>query len=193
MLLLIDNYDSFTYNLYQYLTELGEDIEVLRNDVFSLAEISGLNPSGVVISPGPGVPSKAGLTEKLIEEFSRKIPMLGVCLGHQAIAEVFGGKIIKSAQLMHGKCGDVFHDGRGLFSGMPSPFTAARYHSLIVERKSLPECLEITAWSRENEIMGIRHKDYPLFGAQFHPESIMTEGGKNFLANFLKITAGARE
>ncbi len=186
MLLLIDNYDSFTYNLYQYLIELGEEVEVLRNDAFSIRAIGELNFSGAVISPGPGVPSRAGMTEEFIREFYKTVPMLGVCLGHQAVAEVFGGKIVKAGRLMHGKCGDVFHDGKGLFSGIPSPFTAARYHSLIVRREELPECLEITARSAEGEIMAVRHREHPVFGVQFHPESIMTADGKKLLSNFLK-------
>ncbi len=185
MLLLIDNYDSFTYNLYQYLRELGEDIRVLRNDAFTIADIKDLSPAGIVVSPGPGVPSKAGLTERVIEEFCESLPMLGVCLGHQALAEVFGGRISKAEMLMHGKCGDVFHDGRGLFSGIPSPFTAARYHSLIVDRDGLPDCFEVAAWSSEEEIMAVRHREHPLFGVQFHPESIMTPEGRNLLRNFL--------
>jgi anthranilate synthase/aminodeoxychorismate synthase-like glutamine amidotransferase len=190
MLLLIDNYDSFTYNLYQYLSELGEEVKVFRNDAFSLDGLKKLKPSGIVISPGPGLPSKAGLTEKVIEEFHESLPVLGVCLGHQAIAEVFGGRISKARLLMHGKCGDIFHNGERVFSGIPSPFTATRYHSLIVERKGLPPCFEITAWSREEEIMGIRHKNRPLFGVQFHPESIMTLEGKKLLSNFLKEIKG---
>ena len=191
MLLLIDNYDSFTYNLYQYLSELGEDITVLRNDAFTIGDIRDLKPAGIVISPGPGVPSKAGLTERTIEEFSQRLPILGVCLGHQAIAEVFGGRISRARTLMHGKCGEVFHDGSGIFTGLPSPFIAARYHSLIVERDGLPGCFDVAAWSREEEIMAVKHRERPLFGVQFHPESIMTPGGKKLLRNFLKYVKPA--
>lgn len=187
MILMIDNYDSFTYNLVQYLGELGEDLKVFRNDKISIEKIRRLKPKRIVISPGPGTPDDAGISKEVIREFGGKIPVLGVCLGHQCIGEVYGGKVIQAKRLMHGKTSMIYHNGKDIFKGLPNPFEATRYHSLLVERKSLPKSLEITAWTKENEIMGLRHKDYPLFGVQFHPESILTKAGKDILRNFLNI------
>jgi anthranilate synthase component 2 len=188
MLLMIDNYDSFTYNLVQYFGELGEDVRVIRNDKITLEEIENLAPERIVISPGPCSPEEAGISVAAIKEFAGKIPILGVCLGHQAIGAAFSGKVIRSAYLMHGKTSPIHHDGRELFKGLPNPFEATRYHSLIVERSTLPECLEVTAWVAEGEIMGLRHRELPLWGVQFHPESILTVGGMDILANFLEMT-----
>jgi anthranilate synthase/aminodeoxychorismate synthase-like glutamine amidotransferase len=185
MLLMIDNYDSFTYNLVQYLGELGEEIEVFRNDKISIEEIEKLNPEVLVISPGPGTPQDAGISLEVIQHFTGKIPILGVCLGHQCIGESFGGKIISAPTLMHGKTSLIRHTGKELYKDIPNPFEATRYHSLIIERESLPDCLEIDAWTEEQEIMGVRHKEEPLFGVQFHPESILTREGKVLLNNFL--------
>lgn len=185
MLLLIDNYDSFTYNLYQYLAELGAEILVRRNDQITLAEIEELQPERIVISPGPCTPSEAGLSCQIIETFGPRIPLLGVCLGHQAIGQVYGGRVIRAAQLMHGKTSLIYHQGEGVFTGLPQPFEANRYHSLIVERASLPDILEITAETEDGVIMGLRHREYPVEGVQFHPESIMTPEGKTLLQNFL--------
>ncbi len=187
MILMIDNYDSFTYNLVQYLGELGQNLKVFRNDKISIEKIRKLKPERIAISPGPGTPSDAGISKDVIREFAGKIPLLGVCLGHQCIGEVFGGKIIQAKKLMHGKTSMIYHNEKGIFRGIPNPFEATRYHSLLVERKSLPNALEITAWTKQNEIMGLEHKQYPLFGVQFHPESILTKEGKNILKNFLKI------
>ena len=184
---MIDNYDSFTYNLVQYLGELGEELKVFRNDKISVEKIRGMRPQRIVISPGPGTPDDAGISKDVIREFAGKIPILGVCLGHQCIGEVYGGKVIRAKRLMHGKTSMIYHDAKRIFKGLANPFEATRYHSLLVERKSLPKCLEITAWTKEKEIMGLRHKDYPLFGVQFHPESILTKVGKDILRNFLKI------
>jgi len=186
MILMIDNYDSFTYNLVQYLGELGADIRVFRNDKISLSRIKKLKPERIVISPGPGRPENAGISCDVIKGFGGKVPILGVCLGHQCIGYVYGGRIISAKSLMHGKTSLIFHDRKTIFKSIPSPFEATRYHSLIVERRSLPSCLEITAWTKEKEIMGLKHKDYPLWGVQFHPESILTRQGKAILANFLK-------
>jgi len=186
MILMIDNYDSFTYNLVQYLGELGEDLKVIRNDKVTLGRIKRLRPKRIVISPGPGFPKDAGISNDVIREFAGKIPILGVCLGHQCIAEVFGGRIIKASKPMHGKISKIYHNGKDIFKGIPNPFEATRYHSLIVERKTLPSCLEITARTRKKEIMGLKHKKYPVYGVQFHPESILTDNGKKLLANFLK-------
>ena len=186
MILMIDNYDSFTYNLVQYLGELGEDIRVFRNDKITVNKIKKLRPGKIVISPGPGRPENAGISCDVIREFGGKVPILGVCLGHQCIGYVYAGRIIGAKRLMHGKTSLIFHDRKTIFKGIPNPFEATRYHSLIVERKSLPRCLEITAWTREKEIMGLKHKDYPLWGVQFHPESILTKQGKAILANFLR-------
>ncbi|MDD5593551.1 MAG: aminodeoxychorismate/anthranilate synthase component II [Candidatus Margulisbacteria bacterium] len=187
MILMIDNYDSFTYNLVQYLGELGQQLKVYRNDKISVAAIKKLRPSHIVISPGPGVPSRAGVSEEVIRSFAGKIPILGVCLGHQAIGEVFGGKIIRKKVVMHGKTSAIYHDGQTIFKGLPNPFTATRYHSLLVDRKSLPDELAISAWTKEGEIMGLRHKKFKIEGVQFHPESILTEAGKHLLKNFLTL------
>ncbi len=187
MILMIDNYDSFTYNLVQYLGELGEELKVVRNDKITVQEIEKLKPSRIVISPGPGRPSDAGISCEAIKYFAGKMPILGVCLGEQAIGEVFGGKVVRSDKLMHGKTSVVHHDGKTIFKSLPNPFTATRYHSLIVEKKSLPDCLEVSAWTDEDEIMGLRHKEYKVEGVQFHPESILTEAGKKLLANFLAL------
>jgi para-aminobenzoate synthetase component II len=189
MILVIDNYDSFTYNLVQYLGELGEKIEVRRNDEIDLAGIEELAPDHILISPGPCTPNEAGISLSLIEHFKGKIPILGVCLGHQSIGQAFGGDVIRAERLMHGKTSQIHHDGKGLFEGLPNPFTATRYHSLIVKRETLPEVLEVTAWTDENEIMGLRHKEHPIEGVQFHPESIITENGLTMLRNFLKKNA----
>lgn len=187
MVLMIDNYDSFTYNLVQYLGELGARVKVFRNDKISLEGIRGLKPEKIVISPGPGRPEEAGISLELIKEFAGKVPIFGVCLGHQCIGESFGGKIIPARKLMHGKVSMIYHDRKGIFSAMDNPFPATRYHSLVVEKKSFPENLEITAWTKDGEIMGLRHRKLPVFGVQFHPESIMTEGGKKLLNNFLSL------
>ncbi len=189
MLLMIDNYDSFTYNLVQYLGELGEEVLVKRNDEISIAEIEALAPARIVISPGPCSPSEAGISVATIEKFAGKIPLLGVCLGHQSIGQAFGGKIVHAKTLMHGKTSQVIHTHLGVFAGLPSPYRATRYHSLVIERESCPDCLEITAWTDDGEIMGVRHKTLPIEGVQFHPESIMTEHGHALLNNFLKNTA----
>ena len=186
MLLMIDNYDSFTFNLVQYLGELGEDVLVKRNDEVTLGEIEKLAPSKIVISPGPCSPNEAGISLATIEKFAGKIPLLGVCLGHQAIGQAFGGRIVHAKTLMHGKTSQVTHAGLGVFAELPSPFRATRYHSLVIERESCPDCLEITAWTDDGEIMGVRHKSLPIEGVQFHPESIMTEHGHQLLRNFLK-------
>jgi anthranilate synthase/aminodeoxychorismate synthase-like glutamine amidotransferase len=193
MLLMIDNYDSFTYNLVQYFGELGEDIEVFRNDKISIPEIEKLDPEVLVISPGPGTPQDAGISLDVIKHFAGKIPLLGVCLGHQCIGESFGGKIVSAPTLMHGKTSSIHHSGNDLFKGLPNPFEATRYHSLIIEKESLPDCLEITAWTEEKEIMGVRHKTQSLFGVQFHPESILTKEGKVLLNNFLLHTRAVQK
>ncbi len=189
MILMIDNYDSFTYNLVQYLAELGEVVKVFRNDALTIKDIQKLNPaaSQIVISPGPGRPEDAGISCEVIRQFSGKIPILGVCLGHQAIGYVFGGKIVGAKKLMHGKTSQIYHNKKDIFKGIPNPFLATRYHSLLVEKKSLPEPLEIIAETKENEIMGLKHKAYPLWGVQFHPESILTKCGKQILDNFIKL------
>ncbi|MFB4165029.1 aminodeoxychorismate/anthranilate synthase component II [Alteribacillus sp. JSM 102045] len=185
MILMIDNYDSFTYNLVQYLGEMGEELVVRRNDKITIEEIEELGPDYLMVSPGPCSPDEAGISIKAIEYFSGKIPVFGVCLGHQSIAQAFGGKVIRSDRLMHGKTSEVSHDKQSVYKGLPNPFTATRYHSLIVERESLPDCFEITSWTDEGEIMGIRHKSLPVEGVQFHPESIMTGEGKKLLRNFV--------
>jgi len=185
MILVIDNYDSFTYNLVQYLGELGAELSVYRNDKIDLAAIEKLDPERIIISPGPGYPSDAGISEPLIRAFAGRVPILGVCLGHQALGEVFGGNIVRADRLMHGKTSMIHHDGRGIFRGVKNPFEATRYHSLLVERGSLPDSLIITAETKEKEIMGLKHKDYDLCGVQFHPESILTGEGKHILKNFL--------
>ena len=186
MILMIDNYDSFTYNLVQYMGELGADIRVERNDRISIDEIESLAPKKIVISPGPCTPAKAGISVEVIKYFSGKVPVLGVCLGHQSVGAAFGGEIIKAGKLMHGKTSEVRHDGKTLFKNLPNPFTATRYHSLVLNRKTLPDCFEITAESDDNEIMGIRHKELPVEGVQFHPESILTPSGKDLLKNFIE-------
>ncbi len=186
MLLMIDNYDSFTYNLVQYLGELKQDVAVFRNDEIDLARVAALAPSHIVISPGPCTPNEAGISVPVINEFSGKIPILGVCLGHQSIGQAFGGKIVHAKELMHGKTSMIHHNDVGVFHGLPNPFRATRYHSLVIERDSLPDCLEITAWTDDGEIMGVRHKTLPVEGVQFHPESILTEYGHEMLANFLR-------
>jgi len=191
MILVIDNYDSFTYNLVQYLGELGEEVVVHRNDEIDIAGIEALKPDHILISPGPCTPNEAGISMEVIAYFKGKIPILGVCLGHQSIGQVFGGNVIRAEKLMHGKTSEMHHNGAGLFEGLPSPFTATRYHSLIVERESLPDCLEITAETADGEIMGLRHREYPIVGLQFHPESIMTDHGHRMLSNFLRLRAGA--
>ena len=186
MILMIDNYDSFTYNLVQYLGELGEEESVFRNAEITLEQVEALHPSRVVISPGPCTPAEAGISVPLIQRFAGKLPILGVCLGHQSIGQAFGGKIVHAAQLMHGKTSDIRHADAGVFHGLPNPLTATRYHSLVIEKKNLPTCLEVTAWTDDGEIMGIRHRDLPVEGVQFHPESILTDKGHELLANFLR-------
>ncbi len=188
MLVMIDNFDSFTYNLYQYLMQMGAEVRVARNNRLTLEELEALEPRGLVISPGPGRPEDAGITLAAIERFSGRIPVLGVCLGHQAIALAFGGRVVPARRLMHGKTSAVTSDGRELFQGVQSPFEAMRYHSLAVARESLPACLEVTAEAEDGEVMGLRHRSHPTEGVQFHPESIMTTVGKRLLRNFLKMT-----
>jgi anthranilate synthase component 2 len=188
MLLMIDNYDSFTYNLVQYFSELGETVEVHRNDKITVAGIVARNPARLVISPGPCSPDEAGISVAAIRELAGQLPILGVCLGHQALGQAFGGRIVRAERLMHGKTSPVHHDGRELFQGLANPFDATRDHSLLIERASLPACLEVTAWTAEGEIMGVRHRELPLWGVQFHPESILTVAGKQLLRNFLELT-----
>jgi para-aminobenzoate synthetase component 2 len=190
MILVIDNYDSFTYNLVQYLGELGEEIVVKRNDEIDLAGIEALRPDHILISPGPCSPNEAGISLSLIDHFKGKIPIFGVCLGHQSIGQAFGGDVVRAEKLMHGKTSQIHHDGKSLFEGLESPFTATRYHSLIVKRETLPDCLEISAETAEGEIMALRHKEYAIEGVQFHPESIITDHGHSMLRNFLRHTAG---
>lgn len=185
MLLMIDNYDSFTYNLVQYLGELGQEVAVYRNDEIDLDKVAALNPDHIVISPGPCTPNEAGISVPLIKAFAGKIPLLGVCLGHQSIGQAFGGNIIHAKQLMHGKTSLIYHNDVGVFKGLPNPYTATRYHSLVIEKETLPDCLEITAWTDDGEIMGVRHKTLAVEGVQFHPESILTEYGHELLNNFL--------
>lgn len=185
MLLMIDNYDSFTYNLVQYLSEIGQEVKVYRNDKITIEEVYKLNPKYIVISPGPCTPNEAGISLELINSFKGKVPILGVCLGHQSIGQAFGGKIIHAQTIMHGKTSQIFHENTGVFNGIKSPFTATRYHSLVIDKKSLPDCFDITAWTDDNEIMGIKHKDLPIEGVQFHPESILSEYGHDLLKNFL--------
>lgn len=186
MILLIDNYDSFTWNLYQYFCELGAEVQVRRNDVLTLARIDALNPQKIVISPGPCTPDDAGISLAVIRHYAGRIPMLGVCLGHQAMAQAFGATVVRAAKVMHGKTSPITHNGQGVFRGLPSPLTVTRYHSLIVDPATLPECFEITAWSETQEIMGIRHREWDLEGVQFHPESILSEHGHALLENFLR-------
>jgi anthranilate synthase/aminodeoxychorismate synthase-like glutamine amidotransferase len=188
---ILDNYDSFTFNLVQYLGELGAEIEVARNDQLTPADILAKSPDGIVISPGPCTPKEAGISMEVIRQLGGKIPILGVCLGHQCLGQVYGGKVIRAAEIMHGKVSSIHHNGSVLFEGVENPFTATRYHSLIVERSSLPDCLEITAWTEDQTIMGLRHKSFPVFGVQFHPESILTTVGKSILTNFLGVTTAA--
>ena len=186
MLLMIDNYDSFTYNIVQYFGELGEDVRVYRNDEITIEQIEALNPDRICISPGPKAPAQAGISVAVLKHFAGKKPILGVCLGHQAIGEAFGGKVIRAKQVMHGKTSLIAHTGVGVFTGLPSPFTVIRYHSLAIERASLPSCLEVTAWTDDGEIMGVRHREYDIEGVQFHPESILSEHGHALLKNFLE-------
>ncbi|HBS41700.1 MAG TPA: anthranilate/aminodeoxychorismate synthase component II [Oceanospirillales bacterium] len=191
MLLMIDNYDSFTYNVVQYLLELGADVKVVRNNEITVEEIAALNPDHIVVSPGPCNPDKAGVSMAAIDAFAGKIPVLGICLGHQSIGQVYGGDIIRAGQVMHGKTSDIYHNGTGVFAGLPSPFRATRYHSLVIDKNHLPEVLEVTAWTQNpdgsvEEIMGVRHKTLAVEGVQFHPESILSEYGHELLANFLK-------
>ncbi len=187
MILVIDNYDSFTYNLVQYVGELGEDVEVFRNDKIDINGIRALSPERIIISPGPGRPNEAGISESVIKEFGGKVPILGVCLGHQAIGEVYGANIVRSDKIMHGKTSEVYHNGKDIFKNIPNPFTATRYHSLVIEQTSLKNPLELIAWTHDKEIMAVRHRDMPVWGVQFHPESILTLEGKNILKNFLEI------
>ena len=186
MLLLIDNYDSFTYNLYQYLSELGEEVKVARNNEISIPEIEKMRPARIVISPGPSTPQNAGISNDIIKLFGARLPVLGVCLGHQCIGYSYGGIVAQAKQIMHGKSSLIHHDQRGVFAGLPNPFSAIRYHSLVIRREHLPDCLEVTAWTDDGEIMGVRHKQFAVEGVQFHPESFMTEHGKEILRNFLK-------
>jgi anthranilate synthase/aminodeoxychorismate synthase-like glutamine amidotransferase len=187
MIVVIDNYDSFTYNLVQYLGMLGAEMVVLRNDETSIPDIESLQPERIMISPGPCSPNEAGLSCEVIEHFSGQVPVFGVCLGHQCIAQVFGGKVVRAERLMHGKTSEMHHGESGVFAGLPNPFIATRYHSLIVDRGSLPDELEITAWTDEDEIMGLKHKELPVHGVQFHPESVLTQGGMQMMENFLKL------
>ena len=185
MLLIIDNYDSFTYNLVQYFGELGAEMKIVRNDALTVDEVKALKPERICISPGPCTPTEAGISCELIEKLGPTTPILGVCLGHQSIGQVYGGDVVRAAQLMHGKTSPILHEGKSVFAGLPSPFEATRYHSLIVKRETLPDCLEITAWTADGVIMGLRHKEHPVHGVQFHPESILTQDGKRILENFL--------
>jgi anthranilate synthase component 2 len=192
MLLMIDNYDSFTYNLVQYFGELGEEILVYRNDKISIQEIEDLAPERIVVSPGPCTPNEAGISLELIEHFKGKLPLLGVCLGHQSIGQAFGGRIVHAKEIMHGKTSEIYHNNNDVFAGLDNPFTATRYHSLVIEQETLPDCLEVTAWTQTeagevDEIMGVRHKEYAISGVQFHPESILTSYGHELLKNFLEI------
>jgi para-aminobenzoate synthetase component II len=187
MVIVIDNYDSFTYNLVQYLGELGEKVEVFRNDCVSISQMTELKPKQIIISPGPGVPGDAGVSIEVVKAFSGKVPVLGVCLGHQAIGEAFGGKIVRAKSLMHGKTSEICHDSRTIFSGLPYRFKATRYHSLVIDTDGMPSCLEVSATTPDGVVMGVRHLEYPVEGVQFHPESVMTEHGKQMLENFLKL------
>jgi len=187
MILMIDNYDSFTYNLVQYLGELGANLKIYRNDAITLDDIKRMKPEKIVISPGPGRPQGAGISLELIKKFSGKIPILGVCLGHQCIGQAFGGKIVRAKNLMHGKTSMIQHDGKEIYKNVENPFEATRYHSLVIEKKTMPKCFTVTASTSDGEIMGMRHKEFPLWGVQFHPESILTKVGKKILGNFLKL------
>ncbi len=191
MLLLIDNYDSFTYNLYQYLSELGAQVETVRNDKTTLEEIEGMAPQGIIISPGPCTPHEAGVSNDIIRHFGPQLPVLGVCLGHQCVGEVYGARVDRAGEIRHGKTSMIHHTGQGVLAGLPNPFEAIRYHSLVVYRQQLPDCLEVTAWTDNGLIMGLRHKEYPVEGVQFHPESIMTPVGHDLLRNFLDRVAQA--
>ncbi|CBL45692.1 Glutamine amidotransferase of anthranilate synthase [gamma proteobacterium HdN1] len=191
MLVMIDNYDSFTWNIVQYLGELGADVQVFRNDEITVQQLEQLKPEKIVISPGPCTPNEAGISMQVIRHFAGKLPLLGVCLGHQAIGQVFGGNVVRAGQVMHGKISPIWHADQGVFHGLTNPFNATRYHSLVVERKTLPDCLEVTAWTQNPDgsienIMGLRHREYRIEGVQFHPESIMTDHGHDLLANFIK-------
>ncbi|RLJ70898.1 anthranilate synthase component II [Hydrogenivirga caldilitoris] len=186
-ILVIDNYDSFTYNLVQYLGSLGAETVVKRNDQITLQEVEDIHPEGILISPGPCTPAEAGISVELVKSFYRKLPILGVCLGHQSIGVAFGGSIVRAKRLMHGKVSKIYHTGEGVFKGIPSPFTAVRYHSLVIDRNSIPEVLKVTAWSEDEEVMGIQHVEYPVFGVQFHPESVLSEHGMDILRNFLEV------
>jgi anthranilate synthase/aminodeoxychorismate synthase-like glutamine amidotransferase len=188
MLLLIDNYDSFTYNLYQYLSELGEEISVVRNDKMTIKEMEKISPERIVISPGPGTPEQAGISNEVVRHFGSRLPILGVCLGHQCVGYAYGARVGHAGEIKHGKSSPIHHDGKGIFRGLPSPFPAIRYHSLAVNPESIPDCLEVSARTDNNIIMGIRHREYPVEGVQFHPESIMTEVGKDLLRNFLSMS-----
>lgn len=187
MLLMIDNYDSFTYNLVQYFGELGEDVRVFRNDKITVKEIEEMSPERIVISPGPCTPKEAGISIEVIRHFAGRVPVLGVCLGHQSIGAAFGGEIVRSPRLMHGKTSMIYHDGKTIFEGLPNPFEATRYHSLVIKKDTLPECLVISAWTEDGEIMGVRHREFVIEGVQFHPESILTRVGKDLLRNFLRL------
>ena len=197
MLLMIDNYDSFTYNVVQYLGELGADVKVVRNDELTVAEIEALNPERIVVSPGPCTPKEAGVSVPVLKRFAGKLPILGICLGHQSIGQAFGGDVVRARQVMHGKTSPVYHEGLGVFAGLNNPLTVTRYHSLVISRDTLPDCLELTAWTQHedgsvDEIMGVRHREYMIEGVQFHPESILSEQGHEMLANFLKQQGGMR-
>ncbi|HBT56515.1 MAG TPA: anthranilate/aminodeoxychorismate synthase component II [Pseudomonas sp.] len=197
MLLMIDNYDSFTYNVVQYLGELGADVKVVRNDELTVAEIEALNPERIVVSPGPCTPNEAGVSVPVLKHFAGKLPILGICLGHQSIGQAFGGDVVRARQVMHGKTSPVYHEGLGVFAGLNNPLTVTRYHSLVISRDTLPGCLELTAWTQHedgsvDEIMGVRHREYMIEGVQFHPESILSEQGHEMLANFLKQQGGMR-
>ena len=187
MVLMIDNYDSFTYNLVQYFGELGADLAIYRNDKISINQVNKLDPEKIIISPGPCTPNEAGISCQLIRDYAGRVPILGVCLGHQCIGQVFGGNIVRANRLMHGKTSPIYHKNREIFQGLPSPFDATRYHSLIIQHESLPDCLELTAWTDQEEIMGIQHKEMSIYGVQFHPESILTIEGKKLLSNFLSV------
>ncbi len=197
MLLMFDNYDSFTYNVVQYLGELGADVKVVRNDELTVAEIEALNPERIVVSPGPCTPNEAGVSVPVLKHFAGKLPILGICLGHQSIGQAFGGDVVRARQVMHGKTSPVYHEGLGVFAGLNNPLTVTRYHSLVISRDTLPDCLELTAWTQRedgsvDEIMGVRHREYMIEGVQFHPESILSEQGHEMLANFLKQQGGMR-
>ncbi len=192
MILMIDNYDSFTYNLVHYLAELGEEVVVHRNDKISLEDVGKLNPDMIVVSPGPCTPKEAGISVDVIKEFAGRTPILGVCLGHQSMAYAYGADIVRAGRLLHGKTSQIHHDGKGIFKGIPDPFEATRYHSLLVDKETLPDCFEISAWTDEGEIMGIRHKEHLMEGVQFHPESILTKYGKDILRNFISIASGTK-